>query len=62
MEEGEVDREPGWERAPLPGVLPRRDRERPERALSGVVSGVPELLRPGRAEMDETNVSLESRQ
>ena len=53
MEDGEVDLDPGWDKAPLaptPDALPIRDLERPERALSGVVKGVPEFLRPGRAE------------
>ena len=52
MEDGEVDLDPGWDKAPLaptPDALPIRDLERPERALSGVVKGVPEFLRPGRA-------------
>ena len=51
IEEGEVDREPGCETAPLPLIEPIRERDRPvdRFALSGVVMGVPELLRPGRA-------------
>ena len=50
MEEGEVDLDPGWDTAPLPPIDPSRDLERPvDLALSGVM-GVPEFLRPGRAE------------
>ena len=50
MEDGEVDLEPGWDTAPLPPIEPSLDLERPvDLALSGVM-GVPEFLRPGRAE------------
>lgn len=51
MEEGEVDLDPGWDSAPLlpPIPLPIRDLDRPDLALSGVITGVPELFLPGRA-------------
>ena len=43
--------DPGWDREALlpPMVPPMRDRDRPERPLSGVTTGVPEFFLPGRA-------------
>ena len=43
--------DPGWDREALlpPIVPPMRDRDRPERPLSGVTTGVPEFFLPGRA-------------
>jgi len=50
MEEGDVDLDPGWDREALlpPIVPPMRDRDLPERPLSGVTTGVPEFFLPGR--------------